>query len=397
MTQEAAVTPVTLDRAKRFAWMWLILAVANCVLWGLSLNEVRHGFGIFGWLWLVLSLVQTIVSVRVIVAAARSSQRGGLRIGLIAGGVVATLGTLLAWMAGLLAYGLGAGGAWGRPLRLRGRQLHPNLRIGANWTRGTCPDPTGLDDGTRRALEALWLHDAQKEHASVPAFARISWLLSAVGAPPELLRGAQQAALEEIDHAERCFALAAGYGGRQHTVEPMPELIDGQPFSLRDPLSTLVYESVTDGVQLEDFNADVAALCAAVCEEPVTRAVLQQIAVEERSHAAFSLQLVRWVQRIDPVRAAAAVARALADLDGYARPTAVSYDKQALLADADPAALRRHGRLTDAEWADAWQKRLAATRSLFQSDTTPAKLDAGHDLRRPAPKSPRAGSETSAA
>ena len=38
----------------------------------------------------------------------------------------------------------------------------------------------------RAALEALWLHDAQKEHASVPAFSRISWMLAAVGAPADV-------------------------------------------------------------------------------------------------------------------------------------------------------------------------------------------------------------------
>jgi hypothetical protein len=28
------------------------------------------------------------------------------------------------------------GAAWGRPLRIKGRQLHPELRIGSDWTRG---------------------------------------------------------------------------------------------------------------------------------------------------------------------------------------------------------------------------------------------------------------------
>src|SRR5262249_34788491 len=152
-----------------------------------------------------------------------------------------------------------------------------------------------LDEPTRRALEALWLHDAQKEHASVPAFARISWLLAAVGAPADLAEGAHRAALEEIDHTRRCFALAAGYAGRSHSVEPMPDLLlDG--LALRgDPRVVLARESLADGCQLEDFNADVAAACAVVCEEPATGAVLDRIAVEERSHADFSWALLRWL------------------------------------------------------------------------------------------------------
>lgn len=366
MTQDPSSPdqPDLARRAKRFTLLWLALAVVNCGLWFAGISNSRGG--ISGWtlVWCVLSLVQLVVSILVVVAAVKSPRRGFGRIAFAVFGVLASLGTVLAWMAGVLAFGLGAGGgAWGRPLRLRGQQRHPELRLGSNWTRGASPSAADLDPATRRALEALWLHDAQKEHASVPAFARIAWLLSAVGAPPELLRGAQQAALEEIDHAERCFALAAGYGGRQHTIEPMPELLDGEPFALRDPLTTLVYESVTDGVQLEDFNADVAARCAAVCEEPVTRSVLQQIAVEERSHAAFSLQIVRWIAATHRERAQAAIRSALQDLESYPRPTAVSRDKQPLLERADAAALRRHGRLPDAEWAAAWSERLAATRA----------------------------------
>ncbi len=367
MVEESVVPGRPLTQAKRWALIWLGLAIVNCWLWWHAIKNSQHGLSGWTLVWCLLSVVQLVASLAGLVSALRSTERGVLRIGLALGALLGGLGTVVAWMAGVLAFGLGAsGGAWGRPLRLRGRQLHPELRIGANWTRGMLPSPAGLDADTRAALEALWLHDAQKEHASVPAFARIAWMLAAVGAPPELMRGAQQAAIEEIEHAERCFALAAGYGGLQHTVEPMPELLNGQPFSLRDPLTTLVYESVTDGVQLEDFNADVAGLCHAVCEEPITRAVLDQITREERSHAAFSLDIVRWVASIDPQRAQAAIRRALTDLDGYARPTAVSREKQALVAKADAAALRRHGRLTDAEWAQAWGERLALTRSRLQ-------------------------------
>jgi hypothetical protein len=41
----------------------------------------------------------------------------------------------------------------------------------------------------------------------------------------------------------------------------------------------------------------------------------------------------------------------------------VSGDKQALVAKADVAALRRHGRLPDTEWAAAWDARLGQTRA----------------------------------
>jgi hypothetical protein len=256
----------------------------------------------------------------------------------------------------------GGGGAWGRPLRVRGRQLHPALRVGSDWTRGERPRVDGLDAPTCAALEALWLHDAQKEHASVPAFARISWLLAAVGAPAELMERAHVAGLEEIDHARRCFALAAGYGGRTHTVEPMPDLLLGALDVRGDPRVLLAVESLTDGCLLEDFNADVAAACAAVCEDPAARDVLQRIAREERSHAELSWDLLAWALAAGGAPVRAAVHEALGRLEGIARPTAVSGDKAALLAAADPARLRAHGRLPDPEWARLWAARLVATR-----------------------------------
>lgn len=237
---------------------------------------------------------------------------------------------------------------------MRGRQVHPELTEGADWSAGEAPDASALDLATRRALEGLWLHDAQKEHASVPAFSRLSWLLAAVGGPAELMAWSHRAALEEIDHAQRCFALAAGYGGRAFTVEPMPELLVGGLGDVKDPVVTLAVESLKDGCLLEDFNADVAGLCAAECQEPVTRAVLEQITREERSHAELSWKIVELCLQRGATQAHRALQQAVERLDEVARPTAVSQDKQALVAAADAQAMRRHGRLPDTAWAAQW-------------------------------------------
>ena len=279
-----------------------------------------------------------------------------------ASGVVALLAAPAVGMAAIFG-GLAMGGGWGRPLRVRGLQVHPELTRGADWTQGERPDASGLDAATRTALEALWLHDAQKEHASVPAFARISWMLAAVGAPAELLEWSQQAALEEIDHARRCFALAAGYGGRSHSVEAMPELLLAGLDVAGDPLQVLARESLQDGCQLEDFNADVAAACAAACEEPATRAVLQQIAREERAHAEFSWAVLAWTLQRSPAAVRAAIADAESGLDAMARPTAVSGRLRFVVARADARLLLRHGRLPDHQWGKLWDERLARTRA----------------------------------
>jgi hypothetical protein len=250
---------------------------------------------------------------------------------------------------------------WGRPLRARGKQIFPELCEGSDWTAGARPSRQGLDDATCAALEALWLHDAQKEHASVPAFARISWMLAAVGAPADLMAWAHGAALQEVDHAQRCFALAAGYGGRSHSVEPLPELLLSGLELDGDPLQTIMRESLEDGCQLEEFNADVAADAALHCAEPVTRAVLEQIAREEASHAALSWALLEWALTRAPETGRRALLVAEQQLRQVKRPVAVSDHLAQVVGRADPEQLRRHGRVPDVQLGTLWQQRLGQT------------------------------------
>ncbi len=173
--------------------------------------------------------------------------------------------------------------------------------------------------------------------------------------------------MEEIEHTRLCFALAAGYAGRSHSVRPMPELLVGLGEIDGDPLIVLATESLTDGCQLEDFNADVAAECASVCREPATREVLQTIAIEERSHAEFSWAVLEWLLDEHGDRVRPALQAALAKLHAYRRPTAVAWDKKRLVAAADPQRLREHGRLPDARWAELWQERLRLTEARLAS------------------------------
>jgi hypothetical protein len=360
------------------------LAIIAICLFGVQLGIIGVGAhqkesmtGVYIALMSVVGLAQFVLAVLAIVVSA--TQPPGMKsVGaIVAGAVTIAMGGLV-WVIGAIwialtavstyfgggggGGGFGFGGAWGRPLRIRGRQLHPSLTEGADWTAGPQPDASKLDEATRRALEALWLHDAQKEHASVPAFARVSWMLAAAGAPAELLVWAHRAGIEEIEHAQACFALAAGYGGRSFTVEPMPELLLGGLDGKRDPRITLAIESLSDGCQLEDFNADVAAACAEVCTEPVTRRVLETIAREERSHAELSWAIVEWLVVHHREVVADALAGAVRDLDHYPRPTAVAHDKLELVGRADALVMRSHGRLPDARWAACWDARLVETR-----------------------------------
>ncbi len=254
-----------------------------------------------------------------------------------------------------------AGASWGRPLRVNNKQIHADLQLGSDWTSGAQPKADDLDIPTRRALEALWLHDAQKEHASVPAFSRISWLLVSAGAPADLISWSHMAALEEIRHTQLCFALAQGYGGRSHTVKPLPQMMQSESYHGKNALQILAQESLTDGCQLEDFNADVAAACAGVCQEATTKAVLDIIASQERGHALFSWRVLEWCLSVRPDVIAPLMQSSVKSLRSMTRPQAVGSNLKALFDLADAKNMLMHGRLPDSEWQTLWAKRLLLT------------------------------------
>lgn len=184
-----ASTPRAVPTHVGAAVLSVLIIPLNYVVWAVASSSKGNALTLWLGAFSLLVLVQVSAGVAAILSSLqhrRIEGTGGIATAVIGG--LAALGGPLGWLAGVLPFALvGAGGSWGRPLRIKGRQVHPNLTVGADWTQGLRPDPTGLDEPTRAALEALWLHDAQKEHASVPAFARVSWLLAAVGAPAELL------------------------------------------------------------------------------------------------------------------------------------------------------------------------------------------------------------------
>ena len=102
----------------------------------------------------------------------------------------------------------------GRPLRLRGALAAAPLGAADGWQAdGPRPDVSSLSGEARAALEEIWGDAARAEHASVPAFSRLSLTLAALGAPAQLIEGAHRAALDEIEHARLSFGLAGAYAG----------------------------------------------------------------------------------------------------------------------------------------------------------------------------------------
>ena len=148
----------------------------------------------------------------------------------------------------------------------------------------------------RRALAVAWTETARAEHASVPAFSRLSLTLVALGAPARLVERAHVAALEEIEHARLSFALAAAYAGEQVAPGPLAEL-HGAPAVTARSLAELAEESLIDGCLIEGVAAAAAAASLAGARDPAVRAALTIIARDEASHVALAWEIVGWCWR----------------------------------------------------------------------------------------------------
>lgn len=204
--------------------------------------------------------------------------------------------------------------AIGRPFEVAGawRTAEPEARAdwndaGADATVQTLAavfEALGADE--RAALREHWLQAAQMEHASVASFARLTLELMAVGAPPELLVRAQQAGIDEVRHAERCFAVAEALGAGPRGPGALP--IDG---SLRAPtLVEIAAAAAREGCVWETAAALQAQVEAERCGHPALKAVLAEIAADEARHAELAWDLVAWAVRVggEPVRAAVVAA-----------------------------------------------------------------------------------------
>jgi len=165
--------------------------------------------------------------------------------------------------------------------------------------RGTAAFAPGL-----RAV--AWAQAGAGEHASVASFSRLVLELMALGAPTALLSEAHQAALDEIRHAETCWAFA-GSLGLNVEVGAFP-FAESLQFDLT--LEALAATTVRDGCVAETLGALLLAAAAKAAPETDVRCALEQMASEEAGHAVFSYRVVAWALARGGAKVRAAVREA---------------------------------------------------------------------------------------
>jgi hypothetical protein len=150
---------------------------------------------------------------------------------------------------------------------------------------------SGLPDNHRRRLAEHWSHAALLEHASVGSFAKFSFHLLAVGAPPAMLQACHQAALDEIHHARLCFALASVYEGS--LVGPGPLAIPADVVGATDMLS-IMGAVIEEGCVGETIASLEAAEALELATDPQVCEALKVIARDEANHAELAWKFVAW-------------------------------------------------------------------------------------------------------
>lgn len=143
---------------------------------------------------------------------------------------------------------------------------------------------TGADE---HPVSRYFAEVARLEASSVLAFREIAFELRHHGAPDALIEWAERAAREETRHALACRGLAERYGSR---VSPV-RVSKSAPRSLFE----MARDNAVEGLTREAFGALLAHHQAVRAKDSAVRRTMQQIAVDETSHAEFSIALHRWL------------------------------------------------------------------------------------------------------
>lgn len=222
----------------------------------------------------------------------------------------------------------------GRPFLVDDTIRQARVVTRGDWSAPCTTPKVDMSDAIRATLAASWEEIARMEHASIAAFARFALQLLAIGAPAELVAGAQAAMADEIAHARLAFALAGAYRGE--AIGPGPLDVTGA-LDGADDVRQIFSLLIREGCVGETVAALEAGELAETCEDASPRRVLAQIAADETRHAELAWRTVRWGLEAFGDYVRAAIAQELLVLE------AELAGSEASVASRDDEALARHG------------------------------------------------------
>ena len=175
----------------------------------------------------------------------------------------------------------------GRPLRKHGKIQITDIRDSNEWTF----------ENKFSIPHHEWIETAQGEHSSISAFSDLSIKLADLGCPPDLLKRAHQAAIDEINHAQLAFTLDAARNDNHPSRGPSAGrgLLGDAGYHIR--IHKMAVETFTDGCLFEAHSAQ--GLRKMVDEEPdeAIRQEIQRTVAEEDSHVELAWKILEWCFR----------------------------------------------------------------------------------------------------
>jgi len=159
-----------------------------------------------------------------------------------------------------------------------------------DWHEQLPFDPQNLETRERLLAANHYAAVAAMEHASVASFARFSLQLMALGAPPDLVRDAHQAALDEIEHARTTFSLANLFGQANVGPDKLPAAIA----SIDSNIDAFVKALVLEGCVGETLGAGEGRESAQHAAWREIAEPLAKIAQDEERHATLAWRTLQW-------------------------------------------------------------------------------------------------------
>jgi len=220
---------------------------------------------------------------------------------------------------------------YGRPLRVEEAAVVAAGDGLSDWSEALVVESASFTPAIRAELVLRWTRAALDEHASVAAFSRVALDLLRHDAPAELIEAAHRAALDEVRHARRGFAIASAIAGEPVRPGVFPL---GHSLPLAEDLAAVAVEAARDGCIGETVAALLARAAASRCEDPAIRAVLLGIAEDEEKHAILGWRTVAWAIGRGGAAVREAVAAVFRDAarEGVAVPLVGEVDAPELLA-----------------------------------------------------------------
>ncbi len=152
-------------------------------------------------------------------------------------------------------------------------------------------------------VRAEWLRRVEAEYRSSAITQTLTLWMTRAGVSPDLIAEGLRIAQDELDHAELSMAVAQAAGATElpRIDRASLTLASGSDATLEDDIVRVALEVFCLG---ETVAVPLFRSLRERCEEPVARAALDRILVDEVRHRDFGWALLQWMLEQGPEREA---------------------------------------------------------------------------------------------